>query len=79
MSERYYTSATFLEGTQVCYLVLMDSNVLLSISLNDSLIEEEDHSVPKRKRENERKKGRHKEEKEEREKPYRHECLNSKR
>lgn len=79
MSERYYTHATFPEGTQVCYLVLMDSNVLLSTSLNDSLIEEEDHSVPKRKRENERKKGRHKEEKEEREKPYGHECLNSKR
>ena len=79
MSERYYTSATFPEGTQVCYLVLMDSNVLLSTSLNDSLIEEEDHSVPKRKRKNERKKGRYKEEKEEREKPYRHECLNSKR
>ena len=53
MSERYYTSATFPEGTQVCYLVLMDSNVLLSTSLNDSLIEEEDHSVPKRKREKE--------------------------
>ena len=79
MSERYYTSATFPEGTQVCYLVLMDSNVLLSTSLNDSQIEEEDHSVPKRKRKNERKKGRYKEEKEEREKPYRHECLNSKR
>ena len=36
----------------------MDSNVPLSTSLNDSLIEEEDHSVPKRKRKNEWKKER---------------------
>lgn len=50
----------------------MDSNVLLSTSLNDLLIEEEDHSVHKeevRKKERERER-RKSEEEREREKPY---------